>query len=247
MTARDEKERGLLGDAVCIARDHFGISGTAGRLYGCEGHIFRIREAAGTQWVLKLSPASLADSIELQCHVLNFLARRNPGVATPSHKPALENGLPRVEFDGEPWLAWMVRYLPGRVQASIDPKYRSPHELGAVMGRLDRVLSRFDDDKARRYLRWDLAQGKDLRAGAGPVKDPVRRELAGYMLERSLAAVDRLDTELRKSIIHGDANDHNLLIDHDETTITAIIDFGDLVETWRIVEAANAAAYALFD
>ena len=245
MTVKDEKEQGLLSDAVCVARDHFGISGAASRLHGCEGHIFRIKEDAGSQWVLKLSPDCLADSIELQCQVLKFLAKTNLGVATPSHKPALENGLPRVEFDEEPWLAWMVRYLPGRVQASIDQKYRSPYELGAVMGRLDRVLSRFDDDKARRYLRWDLAQGKDLRAGSGPVKDPVRRELASHMLERSLAVVNRLDTKLRKSIIHGDANDHNLLIDDDETSITAIIDFGDLVETWRIIEAANAAAYVL--
>ncbi|MCZ6687376.1 MAG: aminotransferase class III-fold pyridoxal phosphate-dependent enzyme [Gammaproteobacteria bacterium] len=144
-------------------------------------------------------------------------------------------------------MAWMVSYLPGRVQASNYQEKRSGHELGSVMGRLDRALSGFDDDRARRYLRWDVAQGKDLRAGSGPVKDPARRELSAKMLERSLTIVDRLQADLRKSIIHGDANDHNLLIDAEGKSITAIIDFGDLVESWRIVEASNAAAYLLLD
>ncbi|MCH8959523.1 MAG: peptidoglycan DD-metalloendopeptidase family protein, partial [Proteobacteria bacterium] len=94
---------------------------------------------------------------------------------------------------------------------------------------------------------WDLAQGKDLRAGREAIQDPARRELAGGMLERSLTMVEGLQADLRKSVIHGDANDYNLLTSGDGASISAVIDFGDLVESWRVAEAAIAAAYALLD
>ncbi len=248
MTGQEAREQELLRAAVRIARDHFGIDSGAGRrLQGCEGHIFRIDGDDGSQWVLKLSPDGLTDSIELQCKVLEFLASRNPGVAIQSHRPALDGNLPRVEFDGQRWLAWMVSFLPGRVQVSIDNKRRSPHELGSVMGRLDKTLSGFDDHRVRRYLRWDLAQGKDLRAGPRAVTNPARHELAAGILERSLTIVDRLDPKLRKSVIHGDANDHNLLVGDPDTSIIGVIDFGDVVESWRVVEVANAATYLLLE
>ncbi len=248
MTGQEAREQELLRAAARIARDHFGIAGSAGRrLLGCEGHIFRIDGDDGCQWVLKLSPDGLTDSIELQYKVLEFLASRNPGVAIQSHRRALDGNLPRVEFDGQHWLAWVTSFLPGPVQASTPRSQRSPRELGSIMGRLDKILSGFDDDRIRRYLRWDLAQGKDLRADREAIKDPARRELAGGMLERSLTIVDRLEGDLRKSVIHGDANDHNLLIGGDGASISAVIDFGDVVESWRVAEAAIAAAYALLE
>ncbi|MCZ6827346.1 MAG: aminotransferase class III-fold pyridoxal phosphate-dependent enzyme [Gammaproteobacteria bacterium] len=247
MTGQEARERDLLRDAGRIASDQFGINGNASRLQGCEGHIFRIDGDDGSQWVLKLSPCGLADSIELQCAVLKFLASQNPGVAIQSVRSAPAAGLPKVEFDGEQWLAWVVSYLNGPVQALTPQSRRSPRELGSVMGRLDRSLSGFEDVRARRYLRWDIAQGKDLRAGLKAIDDPARRLLASDMLERSLTIVDRLNGDMRRSVIHGDANDYNLLTSNDGACISAVIDFGDLVESWRVAEAAIAAAYALLD
>ena len=45
---------------------------------------------------------------------------------------------------------------------------------------------------------------------------------------------------LRHSVIHGDANDHNVLVNEDEATL---IDFGDLHYTATICELAIASAY----
>ena len=247
MIVPEAREQELLLAAARIAQDHFGIGGSASRLHGCEGHIFRVGDDDDRLWVLKLSPDGSTDSIELQRNVLQFLSSRNPGVAIQSFRPAIGGNLPRVQFDGGHWLAWVVSFLPGPVQALTPRAQRSPRELGSVMGRLDKILADFDDDRVRRYLRWDLAQGKDLRAGREAIQDPARRELAGGMLERSLTMVEGLQADLRKSVIHGDANDYNLLTSGDGASISAVIDFGDLVESWRVAEAAIAAAYALLD
>ena len=48
-------------------------------------------------------------------------------------------------------------------------------------------------------------------------------------------------TPLRHSVIHGDANDHNVVVQGDE--VRAIIDFGDLHYTATICELAIASAY----
>src|SRR5262249_10503403 len=52
---------------------------------------------------------------------------------------------------------------------------------------------------------------------------------------------------LRKSVIHGDANDHNVLggpARDPPRQVVSVIDFGDMVETATLCELAIAAAYA---
>ncbi len=50
----------------------------------------------------------------------------------------------------------------------------------------------------------------------------------------------RLST-LSKQVIHGGAGDRNILLDQ-QGLVSGLIDFGDLVETWRVNELAIAAA-----
>ena len=49
---------------------------------------------------------------------------------------------------------------------------------------------------------------------------------------------------LRRAVIHGDANDDNLLVDDSGDRVCGIIDFGDLMNTALIAELSVAAAYA---
>jgi Ser/Thr protein kinase RdoA (MazF antagonist) len=48
---------------------------------------------------------------------------------------------------------------------------------------------------------------------------------------------------LRRSVIHNDANDHNVLVGADR--VTGLIDFGDMVESASVGELAVAATYAM--
>ena len=53
--------------------------------------------------------------------------------------------------------------------------------------------------------------------------------------------------ELRRSVIHGDANDYNVLVDPRQQRVTGVIDFGDMVHSYTVGNLAVAAAYALLD
>ena len=49
------------------------------------------------------------------------------------------------------------------------------------------------------------------------------------------------------SVIHNDANDHNVLVDEAGDRIVGLLDLGDIVWSVTAHEAAVAAAYAMFD
>src|SRR6185503_13860961 len=51
------------------------------------------------------------------------------------------------------------------------------------------------------------------------------------------------NTDLRRSVIHGDANDYNVLVDMD--VVVGLIDFGDMVYSWTIGNLAIAIAYVV--
>ncbi len=52
-------------------------------------------------------------------------------------------------------------------------------------------------------------------------------------------------SRLRVSLIHNDVNDHNLLVDG--SRVSAILDFGDMLESYMVCEVAHAACYLMLD
>jgi Ser/Thr protein kinase RdoA (MazF antagonist) len=88
-------------------------------------------------------------------------------------------------------------------------------------------------------LQWDLRHAGIARAHATLLPEPWR--------ERVQAAFERwqqLDwSKLRRGVIHGDANDHNVLSTTDR--MTGLLDFGDMVHSAIVCDLAIALAYAM--
>lgn len=45
-----------------------------------------------------------------------------------------------------------------------------------------------------------------------------------------------LASSLPASVIHGDANELNILVDEDRTRVVSLIDFGDMGYSWRVAD-----------
>ena len=52
---------------------------------------------------------------------------------------------------------------------------------------------------------------------------------------------------LRRSAIHGDANDYNVLVDPERMQIVGLLDFGDMVYSYTVGNVAIAIAYVVLD
>jgi Ser/Thr protein kinase RdoA (MazF antagonist) len=147
----------------------------------------------------------------------------------------------------DPLLVRLLTWLPGTPLATVPPEERSDallEDLGATMGRAARALAHFDHPAARRPFQWDARRGLGvIDAHAEAVASPDRAALLGRWRARLDHLRDVLPT-LRESVIHNDANDHNVLVADDRTHVSGLLDLGDAVRSVTVNELAVAAAYA---
>jgi Ser/Thr protein kinase RdoA (MazF antagonist) len=147
-----------------------------------------------------------------------------------------------TEADGH--LAWLITYLPGRRLTDVVPSAVLLDGIGELVGRAALALAGFDHPAARRRLQWDVARASQVIGDYRlHVTEPGRRALLDRVLDRYQAQVEPLLGELPSSVIHNDANDHNLLVSGD--TVTGLLDFGDAVHSVTVNDLAIACTYAM--
>jgi Ser/Thr protein kinase RdoA (MazF antagonist) len=136
----------------------------------------------------------------------------------------------------------MVHFIDGVPLAQVYPQPPELlRDLGRKLGQLDRALEDFDHPAAHRDFHWDLANGnRVLSEFSGLIKDSVLREaVSGFRFEPK--------TELRRSVIHADANDYNVLVDPERMEVVGLLDFGDMVYSYTVGNLAVALAYVVLD
>jgi len=116
--------------------------------------------------------------------------------------------------------------------------------LGTFLAHVDRALLDFRlPGIAARTHPWDLQHLALPLEHIGYIKNPRHRKLVAYFYLQFKEVVGPLLHKLRRSVIHGDANEQNLLT-HDGR-VSGIIDFGDMCYTPLVNEVAIALTYAM--
>ncbi|HEX6044934.1 MAG TPA: phosphotransferase [Pyrinomonadaceae bacterium] len=215
--------------AIATAQEHFGLYVSARELPSERDQNFLLTDASGGRFVLKIANAlESRELLEAQNAMLSHLANKI-------------SFCPRVVSDVKVKSNHFMRlmtYLPGVPLAEVNP--HSPEllrDLGRKLGQLDRALADFDHPAVHRDFHWDLANGNRVISEYGQlIEDTDLRETV-------LDCRFELKTDLRRSVIHGDANDYNVLVESDR--VTGLIDFGDIVYSWTVGELAIALAYVM--
>ncbi|HEY0476405.1 MAG TPA: aminotransferase class III-fold pyridoxal phosphate-dependent enzyme [Kofleriaceae bacterium] len=239
-----------------LARELLGVSAAASALPSERDQNFLLRVDGEPRLVLKIAGAGedrafLAAEQRAMQHVSRRFAR------TPAVQ-VLRDGRTLAEVtapDGRVHLAWAVSALPGVPLGGV--AHRSPalaHELGAAVAELTRALDGFDDPALHRDFHWDLTHGRAVVARhRALIADP---EL-GAAIDAMLGGFDGHTAGalagLSRSVIHGDVNDHNVLVGGGpdlfdrHQRVTGIVDFGDMVHGITVGDLAIAIAYAMLD
>ncbi len=239
-------------EAVRLAHELYGLEAAARPLPGEYDDNFHLTSRDGRAFVLKvMHPHRERGLVDLQCAALQHLATRAPELALPRVVPTA-HGEPvaTVARPGErARLVWMLGYVPGIPLAEARPRSRELLVgLGRLLGRMDEALLDFTHEAARRELKWDLTRAGWIRGSLDAVVDPSRRALVEHFLALYEAEAVPSLGRLRRSVIHGDANDWNVLVaprPARPSTVVSVIDFGDMHEGVTVAEPAVAAAYAL--
>jgi 4-aminobutyrate aminotransferase-like enzyme/Ser/Thr protein kinase RdoA (MazF antagonist) len=239
-------------EAEKLSKKLYGAKGKAQSLPGEYDDNFKIVADDSRKYVLKvMHPAREKSFVDMQCSALRHLAERAPQLVLPRVIPNLY-GEPysqvKVE-DGTERLIWMLSFVEGIVLADAKPRTRAMFEsLGRLLGELDATLIDFTHPAAQRELKWDITRSLWARDYLSHVKDANHRKIAENVLNNfELDVMPRL-TKLRRGIIYGDANDHNVLVSEpwpQPRIARSLIDFGDMHESILVAEPTIAAAYAL--
>jgi 4-aminobutyrate aminotransferase-like enzyme/Ser/Thr protein kinase RdoA (MazF antagonist) len=216
----------------------------------------KARATSAERFVLKIANATEDRAmLEAQNAAMAHLADRTALVAriVPTQSEEEIAALPS-KWGGRHFVR-LVTWLPGVTMGSV--VRHSPallEDLGRRIGEVDRALATFDHPAIHRDFYWDLANGLTVvREHVGLVHDKNLRAL----VERTAARIETNHApslaRLRRSAIHNDANDHNVLVGggDDPATrnqrIVGLVDFGDMVHSVTVGDLAIAIAYAVLN
>lgn len=257
-------------DVAACLETHWGLRGRLSPLPGERDRNFRLiadgaapgrdrgppspgEPADETGFVVKVMNAAEPDSLlELQHAALACVARQDPDLVLPAVVRTADN---RDSADlrtpaGERHAVRVLTWLAGAPLARAGRRTRDRLEsLGRWLGRFDKALAGFDHPAAHRAFKWDLARAGWIVPHFERLTDTRRRALAERLFQPFLdSALPRL-AELPQSVIHNDANDHNVICAPPGAAdaIAAVVDYGDMIRTATVSEPAIAAAYAMLD
>ena len=141
----------------------------------------------------------------------------------------------------------LLSYIDGKPLALVKPHDEGLlADLGGFMGRLDGALAGYDHPALHRTFHWDVAQAANVIGQyKDEIADPQRRALIERLFRHFAQETLPKLGGLRHAVIHGDANDYNVLVR--DRQVSGILDFGDMVYSVVAADVAIAAAYALLD
>ncbi|MEO8027439.1 MAG: phosphotransferase, partial [Bryobacteraceae bacterium] len=229
-----------LETARSILSELYGLDGAVSPLPSERDQNFRVLASDGRGYVLKVAnPAETLPMLEAE----NAALMRGAAVGIcPSLIPAVDGSL-IAESAGHK--IRLVTLLSGTALGFL--QYQSPSllaDLGSTLGKLSAALTGFDHPAVHRDFHWDLANAERIIAEHLPkVADATTRKQVEVLLGVYRLHAAPLLAGLRKSVVHNDANDFNVIVDPDSERISGIIDFGDMVFTHTVNELAIAIAY----
>ncbi|ROM59376.1 aminotransferase [Pseudomonas rhodesiae] len=239
-----------LDQATQLLAQHYGLAGTLQSLGSQQDLNYRVDTPQG-QFVLKICRGDYA-ALELQAqhaalgHLQTHAEVRVPKVI----KTLAGDELLTLTIGGQTLHLRLLDYLDGQ------PLTHMPHlsreviaGFGDLCGRMSLALAPFEHGGLERTLQWDPRHAQELithlltSLERLPHRDALER-VAAQVQGRIRPLAERLPWQA----VHMDITDDNVLWQRDAQRhwhIQGVIDFGDLVHTWRIADLSVTCAALL--
>ena len=236
--------------ALGLLAEHYGLSGTLRALGSQQDLNYRVDSDQG-RFVLKICRGDYAvQELQAQHAGLKHLAEK-AGVQVPRVIGARSGAdLLTLQVADQTVHVRLLGYIDGQPLTDLD------HLPGAVVagfgrlcGEMDLALADFDHPGLTRTLQWDARHANALIAHLLPViKDDTQRRQIADAAERAERHLQPLVDKLPVQAIHMDITDDNVVWQRDADRLwqlQGVIDFGDLIRTWRITDLSVTCAALL--
>lgn len=224
-----------------MAVAYWGLTGSLTRLASERDLNHRLTTDHGS-YVLKLSnPAEPPEMTDFQTKALQHVAIRSPSLCIPRVVPALDGRTVIPTLKGA---LRLVTWLDGTPMRTSAHSHGLRSAIGRALALLARSLQDFDHPAADHLLMWDIRHLPRLASLVPAIGDPQTRDTARLFIQRFATDIRPALDAVPWQIVHADFNPHNLLVSlQDDSALSGILDFGDMVRTPRICDVAVAASY----
>lgn len=230
-----------------ILEKFWSVRGQVSSLVAERDEILDVRAEDGCRFVLKIYNSAEAPQLaDFRARACTHIAMRDPSLPVPRIIPVKGDLQALADIPGDaPRVVQLMTFLEGIPQFDIQRSCKQALTIGRTLARTANALADFRHPADQRHLVWDLANAAEVRALL-PTNTSGRWAMPARILETfQNHTCDKLKG-LPSQVIHNDFNGHNLLMDsQDITSITGIIDFGDVTRSQRINDVAIAGCYQL--
>lgn len=216
------------------------------QLVGYANLNYKITDEAGKKYILKEHPFTHSN-IELytaESETLGHLAENYPNNYQTPMRTIAGDFVFKSEVDGV--LYRLLSWLNGEFIHEANHTSELFRSFGNFLANMDVELKKLNSMVIRaRQIDWDLQHIMNLQKKIQYISDPSLRKLLEYYFIQFKEFLLLEMSGLRKSMIHNDGNDWNVLVENGK--VSGIIDFGDMVYAPLIQELAVAITYAIFE
>ena len=231
-------------EAENILFNIYNLKGKAAELPGELDFNFRIKIENSTSYVLKISrPNEDLEYIDFQQKLLKYIEKKDSNLTAPKViVDSKGNNISEIkDANGSPRKVRLLTWISGRIWNTVNPQLDNLRfSLGIKCGLLTKALQGFEHPKATRNFDWDIAQSLWTKKHLNLFNSEETAIISHFQnqFENNLASYSKL----RKSVVHNDANDHNIIVSKNliNPKVEAIIDFGDAINTQIINDVAIA-------
>lgn len=237
--------------ALEVLEVYYDLRGTLHSLGSQQDLNYRL-DTGKERYVLKICRGDYSKlELQAQNEALKHLAGC-PNLHAPRVIPAA-NGeeLLTLEIAGELMHVRLLEYIEGRALA--DCTHLGSEvvaEFGRLCGQMDLALATFKHPGLERTLQWDPRHASALISNLLPiVADERLRAWIGDAAQEADRRLQPLIEALPMQAIHSDITDDNVVWQRDahrHWQVQGVIDFGDLVHSWRITDLSVTCASLLY-
>ena len=234
-------------EAEEILFDLYNIRGTASPLPGYVDFNFRIKIEGEEGYILKISRVEENKKyLEYQQHLLQFIENSDEEMIAPRAIKDKDNHLISEIKDRykKTRCVRLLSWVSGKVWSAVNPQLEDLRlSIGSQCGTLTKVLQGFKHPEAHYNFEWDIAQSLWTKKQLHLFETPEKEIL--MLFQNKFEAVQHSYQLLRKSIVHNDPNDNNIIVtpNIEHPKAKAAIDYGDAMHTQTINDLAILCAY----
>jgi Ser/Thr protein kinase RdoA (MazF antagonist) len=245
-------------EAVSISKKFYGVDVLASSLPSERDQNFLLKSRnSGKKYVLKISnQKEKKETLDLQNSAMKIISSCLGNDSCPQICLTKEGKKTKKISQKQSYhYVRMVTYIEGKPLAQTLP--HTPillQSAGKFIAKIDQALKNFSHPAAKRKFHWDLQRGPEtIKQLMKYIEKPEERSLIKHLLERFQSQAMKSVSQLKKTVIHNDGNDYNILVkDSDKKSLNqkkcfGILDFGDMVYSYTVGDIAVVAAYVMLD